>query len=121
MVLDVSSTSSEDEDQKLLNELKGEESAKPMFKIYNLYYSLSFELNFSEKTLDDKIHNRKYFFSKYESEKIEEKNEKSAKKREKGAKSARARIEVPERPIKVTVEVEVTKTRKKFKKLEVIT
>ena len=61
------------------------------------------------------------FFSKYESEKIEEKNEKSAKKREKGAKSARARIEVPERPIKVTVEVEVTKTRKKFKKLEVIT
>ena len=63
MVLDVSSTSSEDEDQKLLNELKGEESAKPMFKIYNLNFSLSFELNFSEKTLDDKIHDGKYFFS----------------------------------------------------------
>ena len=81
-------------------------------------------MNFSEKTFDDKIYkipNRKYFFSKYESEKIEEKDEKSAKKREKGAKSARARIEVPERPIKVTVEVKVTKTRKKFKKLEVIT
>ena len=42
-------------------------------------------------------------FSKYESEEIEEKNEKSSKKREKGAKSARARIEVTKRPIKVTI------------------
>ena len=49
MVLDVSSTSSEDEDQKLLNELKGEESAQSMFKIYNLYFFLIFLIEFFGK------------------------------------------------------------------------
>ena len=48
MVLDVSSTSSEDEDQKLLNELKGGESAQPIFNFIICIVSLSFALNFSK-------------------------------------------------------------------------